>query len=137
MDIENSISPIDGRYYNLLEPLRNIFSEKSLMETKIGIENRYLKLILNIVKSDTMYANIIKPKDNFYARIKEIELITNHDIKAIEYYLQELYIDGKCKDYIPFIHIGLTSEDINCMCRSIVLKQATELFVMNYIDKDI
>lgn len=128
---EYNISPIDGRYYKMLEKVRDIFSDKELTRTKLNIENEYLGFILNILHLDRFkreLRTVLQLDENkFYKDIKEIEATTNHDIKAIEYFLQNYYKEKGHKDYIPYIHIGLTSEDINCLCRSIVLQKGAYL----------
>lgn len=126
MDIGNNISPIDGRYAEIVKSLTKFFSEKTLMKWRIHVENEYLEMIVKTIrlKTGTKFA-IIEPDPDFFEKIKQIEQITKHDVKAVEYYLRDLYRE-KYPECLPLIHIGLTSEDVNALCRSLILKKATK-----------
>lgn len=121
-----SLSPLDGRYYDQLNELRQFFSEKALIEKRIYVENKYLEFIISILQP-TWNFELINPEPNFATNVKEIEKKTKHDVKAVEYYLQSLYSENH-PEYIPYIHIGLTSEDVNCLAKSLLLKEYTALF---------
>lgn len=123
-----SISPLDGRYHKKVEDLQKLFSEKALIERRIYVENSYLKFIIPLIRPDLSPVKILKQKDGFAERVKDIEKDTNHDVKAVEYYLQELYAEEH-PEYIPYIHIGLTSADINSLSRSLILKDITKRVV--------
>ena len=126
------ISPIDGRYQRKTKVLSNYYSEFGYQKYRIMVELKYLSYLLNFDLLDN--ENIIskqigiKSINSFFeeliynfeknplresTRIKEIEKITNHDVKAVEYYLQEKFKENNFVELIPFIHIGLTSQDIN------------------------
>lgn len=119
----NAISPIDGRYRNTTEPLAAYFSEQALIKYRVFVEIEYFialcELPLPQLKSvnKSVYTALRDIYKNFSsadaAQIKEIEKITNHDVKAVEYFIKEK-IDGlKLDDQKEFIHFGLTSQDIN------------------------
>ena len=126
------ISPIDGRYSNYTSNLQKYFSEYALIYYRIFIEISYLKslsstlnltdiskhAILDTITNDFSY-NVAK-------RVKEYEKITNHDIKAIEYYIAEKCKELNMSHMIPYIHYGLTSQDIN--------NTAIPLLLKNYIN---
>ena len=116
----NSISPLDGRYKNSLEPLSEYFSEKALMQYRLMVEVEYLialgkeKQIKGLQSfSEKQKINLRKLYKNFNdedaTKIKKIEKTTKHDVKAIEYLLQSKLP----KKNHPWIHFALTSEDIN------------------------
>jgi adenylosuccinate lyase len=129
MDYLSAISPLDGRYHNKTKKLQQFFSEKALIEKRIFVENQYLKFIIPVIRPDLGQVELIEPKDGFAERVKEIEEKTKHDVKAVEYYLQELY-EEKHPEYIPYIHIGLTSADINSVARSLILKESTKFMAI-------
>ncbi|HRG53057.1 MAG TPA: adenylosuccinate lyase [Bacteroidia bacterium] len=119
----NAISPIDGRYRNTTEPLAAYFSEQALIKYRVFVEIEYFialcELPLPQLKSvnKSVYTALRDIYKNFSsadaAQIKEIEKITNHDVKAVEYFIKEK-IDGlKLDEQKEFIHFGLTSQDIN------------------------
>ena len=133
-----AISPVDGRYQNKMEALRPIFSEYGLFRYRILVEiewlkklsvNSNIKEIESFSASSTSLLNNIK--DNFSIedaeKIKEIEKITNHDMKAVEYYIREkIQSDAKLKNISQFIHFACTSEDINNLSYALMLKDARE-----------
>ncbi len=123
----NTISPLDGRYANSVKDLSDTFSESALMGYRLKIEIEYLialgneKAIKNLQSfSKDEQSRLRKIYQNFKIsgaeKIKEIEAITNHDVKAIEYYIQ-----GKTKKALhPWIHFALTSEDVNNLSYSLM-----------------
>ena len=117
MDIK-CISPIDGRYHKRLERLSAYFSEYALIKKRILVELLYLKAL---GKGDFTLIH-----ENFDIKeaeiVKEIEKRTNHDIKAVEYYLREKVPDNVRE----FVHFGLTSEDINNLSYSLLIKNFLE-----------
>ncbi|UDG81032.1 Adenylosuccinate lyase [Candidatus Hartigia pinicola] len=133
-----AISPIDGRYSDKVNILRTIFSEFGLLKHRIQIEICWLQKLSETSKikeiplfnaDETTYLNkIIKNFNEKDAlRIKEIERITNHDVKAVEYFLKEKVeqISG-LHAVSEFIHFACTSEDINNLSYAIMLKTAKE-----------
>lgn len=115
-----SISPIDGRYHSKTKFLSKYFSESALMKYRLNVEIEYL-WALRKVKPDLEHLNwqsILKILRDFdegtASKIKEIEKTTNHDVKAIEYFLRsELQDMGVDSSLLEFVHFGLTSQDVN------------------------
>ena len=115
-----ALSPLDGRYASSVKDLNVFFSEAALMRYRIYIEIEYL-IALSLEKKIKEFPTITKNQvDNLRKvyqkfdmdsakKIKEIESETNHDVKAIEYYLQQ----KTNKSFHPWIHFALTSEDVN------------------------
>ena len=119
----NAISPIDGRYYTKTKVLSNYFSESSLIRYRVKVEIEYfislcelpLPQLINVKKDLFLklrsYYNDFSDKDA--QRVKDIELTTNHDVKAVEYFIKEkMDLDG-IGEAREFVHFGLTSQDIN------------------------
>ena len=119
----NAVSPIDGRYHNQTSFLDAFFSEKALIKFRLEVEIEYfIKLTETDIsqlkewkKNDNsllrdIYTNF---KDSDASKIKDIEKITNHDVKAVEYFLKEKFKSLGFQKYSEFIHFGLTSQDIN------------------------
>ncbi|WP_454802586.1 adenylosuccinate lyase [Mucilaginibacter phyllosphaerae] len=120
----SAISPIDGRYRNTTAPLAAYFSEYALIKYRVFIEIEYfialcehpVKQLLSFDKSKTeKLRNIYRNFSEADATsIKEIEKTTNHDVKAVEYFIKKKFDDlGGLEEYKEFIHFGLTSQDIN------------------------
>ncbi len=115
-----AISPIDGRYRKKTSSLRTHFSEAALISFRIKIEISYLHalaecgIIPTLQKKELNIFAKLKDVDALaIGRVKEIEKITHHDVKAIEYYLREEFEKNNLTYLIPFIHFAITSEDIN------------------------
>ena len=131
-----AISPIDGRYASKTQELAPFFSEFGLIKYRVLIEVQYfLQLVelglpqLDGITSDQLdqlerLTNQFSVEDA--ARIKEIERTTNHDVKAVEYFLKEAFDRIGMSDYKEFIHFGLTSQDINNTSVPLMLKHALE-----------
>jgi len=131
-----AISPIDGRYANKTNALIDFFSEKALFQYRVKVEIEYFIALCKypipqLAGVDASYFPVLRELyQNFTAEdaeiIKEIEKITNHDIKAVEYfikhYLEEIGL-GKFKE---FVHFGLTSQDINNTAVPLSIKEAFE-----------
>jgi len=119
----SAISPIDGRYYQTTNHLSQYFSEAALIKFRVFVEVEYFirlcELPLPQLKNfdKRHYADLRKIYSGFTeedaSAIKEIEKITNHDVKAVEYLLKERFDQLQLVDYKEFIHFGLTSQDIN------------------------
>ena len=133
-----AISPIDGRYSNKVEHLRAIFSESALMRYRVIAEISWLEYLSDCEQLDQIPIMPPHVKDAIRkiqldfsmedaARIKEIESEINHDVKAIEYFLQEKIekIEGG-KNYTSFIHFACTSEDINNISYALMLKDGVD-----------
>ncbi len=118
-----AISPVDGRYRSKTEHLDKYFSEYALFKYRVRVEVEYFYALLELGLKELSgfpkekKREIKKIADSFNLkkaqRIKEIEKTTNHDIKAVEYYLKEEFDKLGLSDYKEFIHFGLTSQDIN------------------------
>jgi len=118
-----AVSPIDGRYRSKIEELDVYFSEYGLIKYRVLVEIEYfialceipLKPLEGINKS--IYPELRKIYENFSLndanRAKEIESVTNHDVKAVEYFIKEKFDILNLQQYKEFIHFGLTSQDIN------------------------
>ena len=142
-----AISPVDGRYQNKTDVLRPIFSEYGLFRYRVLVEvewlkklskNSSIKEIESFSASSTSLLNNIK--DNFSIvdaeRIKEIEKTTNHDMKAVEYFIREkIQSDSKLKNISQFIHFACTSEDINNLSYALMLKDARESILVPKLQK--
>ncbi|TAF63185.1 MAG: adenylosuccinate lyase [Cytophagales bacterium] len=118
-----AISPIDGRYHHITEPLQQYFSEWALIKYRVQVEIEYFIALRQIPLSnlETLDTSCFEPLRNLYLqfseadalRIKEIEKTTNHDVKAVEYFIKEKFEALGISAYQEFIHFGLTSQDIN------------------------
>ena len=119
----NAISPIDGRYSSKTENLSNFFSEKALIKYRVLVEIEYfislteveIPGLSNWKSSDNKLIKNIYEKfsDDDAIEIKKIEKTTNHDVKAVEYFLKEKFNDLGFENYSEYIHFGLTSQDVN------------------------
>ena len=134
----NNISPLDNRYSSKIEDIRSIFSEYSLLKTRFIIEINWLLFLCEKYPnyfskiSNQSKNKIIKFRDSFNDKsvleIKKIEKVTNHDVKAVEYYIRNfLKKDSVLKKYINLIHFGLTSEDINSLSYAIMIKDGLKV----------
>ena len=129
----NNLSPLDGRYSNKVSEIIQLFSEKALIKKRFIIEIEWLLFVLNessykTIKISKVDINKIKKfKNNFddsYARkIKSIENKTNHDVKAVEYFINDHFKKNNLKKYIPYVHLGLTSEDVNSLAYAIMIRE--------------
>ncbi|QCI18808.1 adenylosuccinate lyase [Buchnera aphidicola] len=155
LSLLKAISPIDGRYFKLTKSLRNIFSEFHFLKYRLQVEILWFKKILsmheifkiqNIENDDIFFIdNILK---NFTLedaiQIKNIEKQTNHDIKALEYFLKYKFSKFKKLDLISeFIHFSCTSEDINNIAYALMIKDARDQVllplwseIINFLKKD-
>ncbi|WP_026375183.1 adenylosuccinate lyase [Aestuariibacter salexigens] len=142
-----AISPVDGRYGNKAEKLRTIFSEFGLLKYRVRVEVRWLQALANEpligevpAFSDEANARLNQIVDSFSLedaqRIKDIERTTNHDVKAVEYFLKEQVADvAELNAVSEFIHFACTSEDINNLSHGLMLKEARDLVVLPYCDQ--
>ena len=137
LDLLTAISPIDGRYRGKTEQLANYFSEYALIRYRVRVEIEYfitlcelpLPQLASFDKSlferlRDIYRNF---DENEAQRVKDIEKVTNHDVKAVEYFIKEEFDKiGGLDDYKEFIHFGLTSQDINNTSVPLSVKEALE-----------
>ncbi len=129
-----SISPIDGRYRSKTDKLAAYFSEYALIRYRILVEIEYFialcELPLPQLKSidSSLFSNLREIyqnlSENDAQKIKDIEKITNHDVKAVEYFIKEKFDLLGLQDYKEFIHFGLTSQDINNTAIPLSIKEA-------------
>ena len=130
----NAISPIDGRYRSKTDALAGFFSEESLIKYRVLVEIEYFIALCEIPLPQLEAFNPAHFEDlraiykEFSSKdaqaIKDIESITNHDVKAVEYFIKEKFDTLNLKDYKEFIHFGLTSQDINNTSVPLSLKEA-------------
>ena len=146
LDPLTAISPIDGRYAAKTEALRAIFSEYGLIYHRLLVEVRWLQTLAATAEIDDIpeFSTAAQQRleaviDNFdparAQRIKEIEKTTNHDVKAIEYYLKQEISDSPELDAVAeFVHFGCTSEDINNLSHALMLKAGRDDVLLPAID---
>lgn len=131
-----AVSPIDGRYHSKTESLAPYFSEYALIRYRVNVEVEYFIALCEIplpqlegVDSE-MKEKLRDIYRNFSVddaqRIKDIESVTNHDVKAVEYFLKEQFDALGLEQYKEFIHFGLTSQDINNTSVPMAVRDATE-----------
>ena len=137
LDTLTAISPIDGRYRSKTERLANYFSEYALIRYRVRVEIEYFITLceLPLPQLESFDHQLFSRLRDIYlhfdeknaARIKEIEKTTNHDVKAVEYFIKEQFDEiGGLEAYKEFIHFGLTSQDINNTSIPLSLKEALE-----------
>ena len=137
LDLLTAISPIDGRYRTKAQALADYFSEYALMRYRVQVEIEYFITLcelplpqlkaLNHQLFDAFRAIYRNFSEADAARIKEIESVTNHDVKAVEYFIKEQFDRiGGLEEYKEFIHFGLTSQDINNTSVPLSVKEALE-----------
>lgn len=129
-----AVSPIDGRYQSKTNNLGEYFSEFALIKYRVFVEIEYFKSLTNLGLSQLNGINpaVLKSLDAIMdafdeseaQKIKDIEKVTNHDVKAVEYYLKEKFDLLDLQDYKEFIHFGLTSQDINNTAFPLMIKDA-------------
>ncbi len=129
-----AISPVDGRYWGKAENLAAYFSEFALIRYRVRVEIEYFIALseylpqlseLNTENVKTWLRNVYKDfSEEDALRIKEIEKVTNHDVKAVEYFIKEKTDHFLAEKYHEFIHFGLTSQDINNTAVPLSLKEA-------------
>jgi len=130
-----AISPIDGRYFDSVKPLTPYFSEYGLMRYRVQVEIEYLIALSGTVNELVDFpvnklSELRKIYKNFTeaqaTEIKEIEKITNHDVKAVEYFIKKEFEKLNLDDFKEFVHFGLTSQDINNTSIPLLLKEFME-----------
>ena len=143
MDPLFALSPLDGRYADRTKPLRNTLSEFALIKARVFVEVRWL---LFLVSEGLVQTKPLSPEDNSAIariaddfdivaarRVKELEKVTNHDVKAVEYYIREKLLQIMATEaavYIPLVHFACTSEDVNNVAYALNLeKMRSEVFL--------
>jgi adenylosuccinate lyase len=142
-----ALSPLDGRYSSKVEPLRQYFSELALIRYRVLIEIEWLQALAaepvlaevpefsaaTVKELDAMVTGFSEPDG---AAVKTIEARTNHDVKAIEYFLKErLAGNAEIAKVAEFIHFACTSEDVNNLCHALMLKAARDDVMLPTLDR--
>ena len=140
----NAISPIDGRYASKTSELNDFFSEKALMKYRLIVEVEYFISLCEFkipelenfdsskfVLLREIYLNF---SNQDAKKIKEIEKVTNHDVKAVEYFLKEKFSELNIGGFSEFIHFGLTSQDVNNTAIPLSLKEMFDQVYFNQLE---
>lgn len=135
-----ALSPLDGRYFNVTKELSEYFSEYALIKYRVHIEIEYFKALASLplpqltdlpsntaVQLDQILNNFTPDEAE---QIKATEKITNHDVKAVEYYLKNKFEEIGLSQYKEFIHFGLTSQDINNTAFPLMIKDGIEKVII-------
>ena len=140
----NAISPIDGRYSTITSELQDYFSEGALIKYRIKVEIEYfislcefdLPQLMNFNKRNFSKLRLIYSDFNLKDAhdVKLIEKKTNHDVKAVEYFIKQKFNDLNIGEYSEFIHFGLTSQDINNTAIPLILKDILQEVYFDKID---
>lgn len=142
-----AVSPVDGRYGSKTTELRSIFSEYGLLKYRVEVEVRWLQALSRqpeIVEvspfddaANALLDNIVTQFDESHAqRIKDIERTTNHDVKAVEYFLKEQVANTPSLHQVnEFIHFACTSEDINNLSHALMLNEARNSVIVPWCQK--
>ena len=137
-----AISPLDGRYGNKTIPLRAIFSEYGLIRARVEVEIRWLQRLADhdaISEVPAFSANTNAQLNDIVSnfseadaqRIKDIEATTNHDVKAVEYFIKEKFADNdELQAVNEFVHFACTSEDINNLSHGLMLKAGRDTVIV-------
>lgn len=130
----HSISPVDGRYAKVTAPLAGFFSESAIIKYRVQVEVEYFIALceLPLPQLSKFPESMFEELKNIYLcfshddalKVKEIEKETNHDVKAVEYFLKDQFKKMKLDEYKEFIHFGLTSQDINNTAFPMALRDA-------------
>ena len=136
----NAVSPIDGRYRNKTVLLAPFFSEEALIKYRVLVEIEYFIALCEtpLPQLTSIHPNLFEGLRNIYKNfstedalwIKETEKVTNHDVKAVEYFIKEKFETLGLSQYKEFIHFGLTSQDINNTAIPLSTKEAFEKVYM-------
>ena len=140
-----AINPLDGRYYEKTRALEPYFSEQALMKYRVMMECRYL-IALSLSgktglrkfnpKEISILENLYEKFDDIsYEKIKNFEATTNHDVKAVEYFIKEKLKKTTLKDSIEWVHFALTSEDTNNIAYALILRDSLEKVMIPEIKK--
>jgi len=142
----SAISPIDGRYGSKTKALRSVFSEFGLIKARVEVEVRWLQRLAamdSIAELPAFSADANALLDGIVAnfgeeqaqRIKDIEATTNHDVKAVEYFIKEQFADNaELNAANEFVHFACTSEDINNLSHALMLKEGRDITVAQMQD---
>lgn len=140
----SAISPIDGRYRSKVEALGNYFSEEALIKYRVLVEIEYFIALCEIPlpQLESVSKSVFKDLRAIYTNfstvdalaIKDIEKVTNHDVKAVEYFIKEKFDALGLAEFKEFIHFGLTSQDINNTAIPLSIRDAmNDVYVPEYL----
>lgn len=141
-----ALSPLDGRYNEKVTELTAIFSEAGLIRSRMAVEIEWLIFLCNKLKLEgtshlekaeveALRKVYIQFQDEFAEEVKEFEKTTNHDVKAVEYFLQKVLKVLKREELIPFIHFACTSEDINNLAYAQMMKAGLHTVILKNLEK--
>jgi adenylosuccinate lyase len=143
----NAISPVDGRYRSKTKPLHAFFSEQALIKYRVQVEIEYFIALCShpIPQLESFQHSLFEDLRSLYEHfspedakaIKDIEKTTNHDVKAVEYFLKNEFDRLRISDYKEFIHFGLTSQDVNNTAVPLSIKDAVETVIRPEIEKTV
>jgi len=141
----NAISPIDGRYRGKTKSLSAFFSEEALIQYRVRVEIEYFIALckLPLPQLENINHSLFEDLRSIYKHfteedakeIKEIEKTTNHDVKAVEYFIKKEFDRLEIQNYKEFIHFGLTSQDINNTSIPLSIKEAVERIYLPSLDE--
>jgi len=139
----SAISPIDGRYSDKVKELIPFFSESALIKYRIFIEIEYFVRLCDVLpelfsvsedKIKVLRTRISRINEEDILKIKSIESKVNHDVKAVEYFIKDLFDEFGLSEYKEFVHFGLTSQDINNMAYPLMMKDCHEKVIIPNIN---
>ena len=143
----NAISPVDGRYRSKTKPLHAFFSEQALIKYRVQVEIEYFIALCTqpIPQLESFQHSLFEDLRSLYKHfspedakaIKDIEKTTNHDVKAVEYFLKNEFDRLGISNYKEFIHFGLTSQDVNNTAIPLSIKDAIEAIIRPEIEKTV
>ena len=143
----NAISPVDGRYRSKTKPLHAFFSEQALIKYRVQVEIEYFIALCShpIPQLESFQHSLFEDLRSLYEHfspedakaIKDIEKTTNHDVKAVEYFLKNEFDRLGISNYKEFIHFGLTSQDVNNTAVPLLIKDALETVIRPKIEKTV
>jgi adenylosuccinate lyase len=143
--VNDAISPLDGRYFEKTRALAPFFSEQALMRYRVMMEGEYLIALSLSGKTDlrkfttaeikTVRALAENFNENSYKKIKEVERTTNHDVKAVEYFMKEELTQTSLKDATEWVHFALTSEDTNNIAYALMLSEARDKVMLPKLEE--
>lgn len=136
-----AISPLEGRYHHASQALNIYFSEYALIKYRLFVELEYLKALIDVSLPPLSYLDVTEAKrqldlifDRFdlegAQKIKDIEKVTNHDVKAVEYYIKQQLDNTPLEKVKEFVHFGLTSQDINNTAFPLMIKAGLEAVIV-------
>src|SRR5574337_470564 len=142
-DALHALSPLDGRYADETSPLRDYFSEFAYLRARVRVEVEYLIWLSHETPLVPPFSDAEEQALRSLAalftpeaarQIKAIEQTTRHDVKAIEYYLRQQLASAARADAVEWIHLGLTSEDVNQVAQALALQESRDAVLLPALD---